>query len=207
MKTLAGYDKRRALRKLHYDNACKVLLEFEKPFWAPKCQEDRTGIRGGKSVTDLPVRQIFYPHPEQNRNNVLLASYTWGDDSLRWTGLRSEDRLRFALRDLAHVHNKPVSDLPFVGGISHSWAEHEFTSGAFAVFEPYQCVDLFPDIWKPEGRIHYCGEHTSTKHGWIEGAIESGIRVVKEIYDRIEDFPDLDDSTFPTEFAGQACSG
>ena len=117
------------------------------------------------------------------------------------------NRLRFALRDLARVHNEKPSDLPFVGGMSHSWAEHEFTSGAFAVFEPYQFIDLFRHIWKPEGRIHYCGEHTSTKHGWIEGAIELGIRAAKEIYDQVEAFPDLSDANFPSEFAGQTCGG
>ena len=29
---------------------------------------------------------------------------------------------------------------------------------------------MFEDIWIPEGRLHYTGEHTSTKHAWIEGA-------------------------------------
>lgn len=82
-------------------------------------------------------------------------------------------------------------------GTSHSWAEHEFTSGAFAVFEPHQCNELFDHIWKPEGRVHYCGEHTSTKHGWIEGAVEFGIRVAKEVYDRIEVCPKLDDNPVP----------
>jgi monoamine oxidase len=87
--------------------------------------------------------------------------------------------------------------------MSHSWAEHEFTSGAFAVFEPHQYNDLFPHIWNPEGRVHYCGEHTSTKHGWIEGAIESAIRVVQEIVRRVEMYPDLNDSLLPPEFANR----
>jgi monoamine oxidase len=164
MKDLAGLDKRRALRQLHYDNACKVLLEFNEAFWTKN-----RAIKGGKSIADLPVRQIFYPNPHQNKSNVLLASYTWGDDSLRWTSLNDDDRLRFALRDIARVHEEDESELrdKFVGGDSHSWAEHEFTSGAFAVFEPHQCNELFDHIWKPEGRVHYCGEHTSTKHGWM----------------------------------------
>jgi monoamine oxidase len=99
MKNLARQGKRQALRQLHYDNACKVLLEFKEPFW-----KNKHGIEGGKTITDLPVRQIFYPNKCQNNNNVLLASYTWGDDSLRWTGLSNDDRLRFALRDVSRVH-------------------------------------------------------------------------------------------------------
>jgi monoamine oxidase len=67
--------------------------------------------------------------------------------------------------------------------MSHSWAEDEFTSGAFAQFEPDQLVKLFRAVWQPENRVHYAGEHTSLKHGWIEGAVESGIRVAKEVCD------------------------
>lgn len=190
MKELASESKRRALRQLHYENACKILIEFKRAFWA----DGHRPIVGGKSVTDLPVRQIIYPNPEQNRNCVLLASYTWGDDSLRWTSLKTDDRIRFALRDLSRVHQIEQRELEamFIGGSSFSWAEQSFTSGAFAVFEPYQCIDLFEEaIWRPEGRIHYCGEHTSTKHGWIEGALESGVRVAKEICERISADPKL----------------
>ena len=114
-------------------------------------------------------------------------SYTWGDDSLRWTSLKRDDRVRFALRDLAEIHNReeyqgqnPLEGV-LVGGISHSWAEDEFTSGAFATFEPYQMIELFESIWMPNGRLHFCGEHTSLKHGWIEGAVESAIRVAGEV--------------------------
>lgn len=186
MNNLATDSKKRSMRQLHYENACKIIIEFDAAFWG----DLRQPISGGKSITDLPIRQTIYPNPAQNDNNVLLASYTWGDDSLRWTSLRPDDRIRFALRDLAKVHNMDLGQLEklFKSGTSHSWAEQGFCSGAFAVFEPYQCTELFEEeIWKPDKWLHYCGEHTSTKHGWIEGALESGVRVAKEIIDRIDD--------------------
>jgi monoamine oxidase len=176
MPQLTGPAKRRALRQLHYDNSCKVLLIFREPFWR------EIKIRGGKTITDLAIRQVCYPIKEQEmpNANILLASYTWGEDSLRWTALNKSDRLRFALRDLERVHKRSLKEI-FIRGTSHSWAEAEFTSGAFAMFEPYQLTELFRDVWRPEGLIHYCGEHTSTKHGWIEGAVESAVRVALEV--------------------------
>ena len=33
----------------------KVVLAFEKPFWA-----DQNGDTGGATLTDLPVKQIYY---------------------------------------------------------------------------------------------------------------------------------------------------
>ena len=58
--------------------------------------------------------------------NILLSSYTWGEDSLRWTALNKSDRLRFALRDLERVHNRSLKDI-FIKGASHSWSEAEFS--------------------------------------------------------------------------------
>jgi monoamine oxidase len=69
-----------------------------------------------------------------------------------------------------------------VGGMSHSWAEDEYTFGAFALFEPYQEQELFENVWKCHDRIHFAGEHTSLKHAWIEGAVESGIRAAREVF-------------------------
>ena len=65
MFMLASPEKRRAMRQLHYDNACKILMEFTTPFWL-----DEFGITGGRSVTDLPIRQICYPNRHQNDNPV-----------------------------------------------------------------------------------------------------------------------------------------
>lgn len=118
---------------------------------------------------------------------MTRPSYTWGDDSLRWTSLWPDDRIRFALRDVTELHGvkKPgsiqkIQEL-FVGGMSHSWADDEFSFGAFAIFEPFQESDLFEKIWAPYHDVHFAGEHTSLKHAWIEGAVESGIRAAAEI--------------------------
>ena len=192
MPGLLSTEKRRAIRQLHYDNSCKIMIEFSNRFWEralPGNDEGTQPIVGGASVTDLPVRRILYPsfRKKDHGRGGILTSYTWGDDSLRWTALSRDDRVRLALRSMSIIHNRDeaksvkLHEEVFVGGVSHSWAEDEFTSGAFATFEPYQLSDLFEHIWIPDGDIHFCGEHTSLKHGWIEGAIESGIRVAAEV--------------------------
>jgi monoamine oxidase len=40
---------------------------------------------------------------------------------------------------------------------------------------------MAPDIARPEGRVHFAGEHTSAWMGWMEGAIESGERAAREV--------------------------
>ena len=105
-------DKLRAIRTLHYENATKIILEFSQRFWDE--EGDLTPIKGGRSVTDLPIRWVLYPPRRQlipgSRRGVLLASYTLGEDSSRWTSLSSQDRIWFALKNLVELHfNKPVS--------------------------------------------------------------------------------------------------
>jgi monoamine oxidase len=41
---------------------------------------------------------------------------------------------------------------------------------------------LHEDIIKPEGRIHFAGEHASLYHAWIQGAFESGLRAAIAIH-------------------------
>lgn len=171
-----------AIRNLHYENATKIALEFKKRFW------EEGGIHGGNSVTDLPIRWVYYPSDEEYQDNssrgILLASYTWGDDSLRWGSLNHDDRIRFALRDIAKLHQMSDNKCEklLVGGMSHSWAEDEYTFGAFCLSYPHQEHGLFDATWKPYNGVYFAGEHTSLKHAWIEGAVESGIRVACEIY-------------------------
>lgn len=171
-------DKMRAIRALHYDTSTKVVLEFKSRFW-----ETRDDIYGGRSVTDLPIRSVYYPshgHGEPGPA-ALIASYTWCDDSLRWDSLSEQDRIRNALRDLAVLHGEVVYE-EFRQGISHSWLLDPYSCGAFALFAPEQQTQLHNAIATPEGRIHFAGEHTTLKHAWIEGAIESGIRAAVEVH-------------------------
>jgi len=171
-----SHDKNKAIRELHYDTSTKVFLQFRKAFW------EAEGIFGGNTTTDLPVRFVYYPsHGWRNGGPaVLLASYTWSDDSLRWDSLAERERVRFALDNIALIHGKQAYD-EFVTGTSHSWIRDECTSGAFALFEPSQQSNLWPFIPTPDGKVYFAGEHTTLQHAWIEGAFESGVRAAIEV--------------------------
>ncbi len=170
--------KQRAIRQLHYDASAKILAQCRRRFW-----EIDDGIFGGGSVTDLPIRNVYYP--EQGRETgrgVLLASYTWSEDAQRWGSLSPADRIAEAVEQLAHIH--PQIEAEFEAGASWMWHDDEFAGGAFALFEPGQQTLLHEAIVAPEGRFHFAGEHASLAHAWIQGAIESGLRAAKEIAER-----------------------
>jgi monoamine oxidase len=61
------------------------------------------------------------------------------------------------------------------------WAEDPWAGGAYLQFLPGQLYDLKPHFARPEGRIHFAGDHTSHLPGWMQGALASGHRVADEI--------------------------
>ncbi len=169
--------KQRAIRQLHYDASAKVFLQFRRRFW-----EDDDGISGGGSVTDLAVRNVYYPdHGRDTGRGVMLASYTWGEDAHRWGSLAPGERITQALEDVARLH--PQAPEEFEVGASKMWHDDEFAGGAFALFDPGQQTLLYDAIVAPEGRVHFAGEHASLAHAWIQGAIESGLRAASEVHD------------------------
>jgi len=168
--------KQQAIRQLHYDASAKILFQCRRRFW-----EDDDNIFGGGTVTDLPIRVMFYPdHSRDTGRGVVLASYTWSEDAQRWGSLSDHDRICQALDDVAEIHPQ-ITDA-FEIGVSKMWHDDEFAGGAFALFDPGQQTLLHKHIITPEGRIHFAGEHASLAHAWIQGAIESGLRAAHEIH-------------------------
>ncbi len=168
--------KQKAIRELHYDASAKILFQCRRRFW-----EEDDHIFGGGTITDLPVRNIYYPdHSRETGRGVMLASYTWSEDAQRWGSLSPADRIAQALEDVAQIH--PQVNEEFEVGASHMWHDDEFAGGAFALFDPGQQTRLYQEILCPEGRIYFAGEHTSLHHAWIQGAIESGLRTAFDIH-------------------------
>ncbi len=169
-------EKQRAIRQLNYDASAKIFFQCSRRFW-----EEDDGITGGGSVTDLAVRNIYYPqHGRETGRGVLLASYTWGRDAQRWGSLMPHERIEHALENVADIHPQIVET--FEVGISKIWHDDPFAGGAFALFDPDQQTLFHSHIEEPEGRIHFAGEHTSLRHAWIQGAIESGLRAAQEVH-------------------------
>ena len=168
--------KQRAIRQLHYDASAKILFQCKRRFW-----EEDDGIFGGGTLTDLPIRNLYYPdHGRETGRGIILASYTWSEDAQRWGSLKPDDRIIQALDDVAEIHPQIIKE--FEVGTSWMWHDDEFAGGAFALFDPGQQTLLYEEIVKPEGRIHFAGEHTSLHHAWIQGALESGLRAAVAIH-------------------------
>lgn len=175
--------KRRAIAELHYDEATKVLLEFNAPWWGPTV--------GGGAVTDHANRFTYFPShtPAGSSGGIVLASYTWADDAAAWDAIPAEQRAARALRGLletfvpAGVSAETIVSSYTGHWATESWMTEPLASGEAAVFLPGQATELGAAIRSPEaeGRLVFAGDHTSHKHAWIEGALESACRAAATV--------------------------
>lgn len=129
-----------ALRTLKYGPACKIGVKFKSQWWA----EGGVNIRGGQSVTDRPSRVVVYPSygidlGDPNPSHVLIASYTWTADALRFSALiaagkKEEEKLKsIVLRDLAAVHKVPYEMLlaQYIDHFPWDWNANRYSQGWF----------------------------------------------------------------------------
>lgn len=164
--------KQRAIRELPYTSAARIYLQSRTEFWAGE------GL-GISAYTDLPIMAIVNSTLNQPGTRGILDSYMVGEQARRVTEMKETERLRFALGEVEKVY--PLIRKNFEGGTSVCWDEDRWARGAYAWFEPGQMSTLLPDIARPEGRIHFAGEHASSWPGWMQGAFQSGHRAALEI--------------------------
>ncbi|KAK4164716.1 flavin-containing amine oxidase [Cladorrhinum sp. PSN259] len=185
-----SYAQKLAIRDLEYDNAAKVGMTFKTRWW----ETLQSGpFKGGQSYTDLPLRRVIYPSygiDTPHAAAALIASYTWGQDSLRMgsffhTPAGREYILSTTLRDLARLHNVTESLVrdQLVDYHLWDWYANEFSAGGFATFGPSQFSTMLPALLRPaySGKVHFAGEALSSGHTWIIGALNSAYRAVAEI--------------------------
>lgn len=169
--------KMEALRSVHYMGLTKVILTFSERFW------EKDGIHGGKSVTDRPSRFIYYPShsfPENPTVGVLVASYTWSDDSAIFSGTSDEDIKEVVLSDLEQIHGRRLRAL-CTGVLVKKWELDPYSLGGVTAFTPYQPLEYYEELFRSESRIHFAGEHTALPHAWMETAMKSAIRAAINI--------------------------
>ena len=205
------YGMKSAIRVLRYDTSTKVGIKFKTMWW----KEKRFNIiQGGVAKTDLPIRVCVYPsyNIDDTDSGVLLASYTWGQDSERIaahvsTKSPEDDKglKELMIYNLARLHtithdpgskqtyeerfqeNKQIISDNWVTHHAYDWSKDEFACGAFALFSPGQFSTLIPHLLRPasDGRFVIVGEHASANHAWIVGALDSSVRGLKQVLTRL----------------------
>jgi monoamine oxidase len=91
----------------------------------------------------------------------------------------ADKRLEFVVNEMERVHPGLRDNLE--GAVSKVWNADPWAGGPFVETTPGQLSTICVGIERPEGRVHFAGEHTSRWHGWMQGALQSGLRAAKEV--------------------------
>ena len=99
--------------------------------------------------------------------------------ALSVSAMGEEERLATVLAQIERVHPGIQAQ---VEGIAYKvWHEDPWAQGAYAIYRPGQMAALQPQAARPEGRVHFAGEHASILPNWMHGALESGVRAAREV--------------------------
>ena len=166
-------EKQMAIEQLPYLSGSKIFLQSKKRFWT---EEGLSGF----ATTDLPISQIWDMTYAQPGTRGILQAFPLTQHSRRVTGMSESERINFALEQVEQIY--PGMRDQFEGGVTKCWDDDEWARGVSAYYKPGQFGTLLPHVARPEGRIHFAGEHTSVWiDGWMQGALESGNRVAREV--------------------------
>jgi monoamine oxidase len=167
-------EKRRAVEEMPYTSVARTYLQTSSKFWLEE------GLSGYGS-TDISNTFVFDAAPGQTGKRGILETYVAGPRARQVTAMREDERIYSSLALVEKVLPRVRGE--FEVGATKCWDEDEWARGAYAWYRPGQMQSLLPHVARPEGRIHFAGEHASSLFGWMQGAFESGNRAAREVND------------------------
>ena len=163
--------KARTVAELPYFPATRFLLQCRTSFWQ---QEGFSGT----ARSDAPAEMWDCTY-DLDATRGILGATVGGEIGRTLAGMTRPHAIAYGLNLVGRTF--PAARTAFQTGVAYRWSRDAWAGGAFAVFHPGQMSTMMPDIARPEGRIHFAGEHTSSWMGWMQGALESGERAAAEI--------------------------
>ena len=163
--------KTAAIANLPYHHATRIYLQCRDRYWA------RDGL-SGFADTDHPMEIWDASHGQTGMRGILM-SFVQGPKARELAQVPRAEQLRFGMTAIEQVY--PGVEKAYERGFVKVWDEDPWARGAVAYLLPGQVRALEPHISRPEGRIHFAGEHASSLRGWMQGAFESGQRVAREV--------------------------
>jgi len=167
--------KRQILERVH--PVTRTYLQARSRFWAAAGE-------AGNAFTDLPIQLVTEQplgRPAGQGGRGILECHMKGPEAARVGGLDRAAQLAFAVDGMEKVH--PGFKGHFETGTVVDWAADPWAGGGYAWWKPGQLTDWMPELARPEGRVHFAGEHTSLLGRTMEGALESGNRAAREVHE------------------------
>jgi monoamine oxidase len=162
-------DQAAGIADANYARVTQVHLVPEAPFW------DDDGLPPSLYV-DGPLERVFAV--ETDGGVERLVCWINGDGAMPWDAMTDEDRVTFAIAELARV--RPASAGRVRGAFSWSWAS-PLSGGIRHAPAPGEVLGVGAVLGRTQGRVHFAGEHVRREEHGMEAACETGERAARAI--------------------------
>ncbi|MCA9779793.1 MAG: FAD-dependent oxidoreductase [Candidatus Eremiobacteraeota bacterium] len=175
------------LEKVTPNPMTRIFATYPEAWWNDQ------GIEAGRSLTDMPLSQVYY-YGNNNDQRPYIMAYSDGKDSDFWRTFQDPtepgiDKRLCVKPQLAEELHRQMEELhgrklPKPDGFLYKRWGSEYMGGAYHTWnpgsKPWETTEqmIQPDQEMP---LYVCGEAFSTQQGWIEGALETSEKVLAEI--------------------------
>lgn len=169
-----------------HDYLPSVKVGFEAPrFW------EADGVYGGLAWTDQDNENLIYPSGDWHGDKgVLVAAYSAGwfgaESVTRFNKMSHEARFDMCRRVVEALH--PGHSAKLTRPVTVAWAATPWSEGVGPVgekWETHQRGAWYGELLRPEGPIHFAGEHLSYVPFWQEGAALSSHAALTALQARV----------------------
>ncbi len=167
-------EKTNVISSLGHSAVSRVFLQTRTRYWGDHGPEYM-------SISDTPalgIRECSYHLPG---NRGLLECYVPGAAGRRLADMDPVQRVQTASAYVEQVFPGVAETLEL--GASKCWTADPYARGGYAYYRPGEMTRMLPLVRRPEGVVHFAGDHASPWPSWIQGAIHAGHRAAQEIGD------------------------
>jgi monoamine oxidase len=176
--------KRRCIAELGMGTNAKVLMQFE-------ARPQAYGDWNGYMISDAPFLYTWESTLGEPGESSIVTTYFGGRSGA--AGLPAPEPhaptvAREVGRNLISLSQDGAMGLAglrrgFNGRAwTDRWVADPWARGSYAAYLPGQYTRYYGYAGKPDGGVHFAGEHTATANqGYLEGAVASGERAAEEV--------------------------
>jgi monoamine oxidase len=175
--TAFSHEKLQAIHNLKYMAAARCYFQTRTRFW----QNDPLGPLGGLNLvgTDTMAGRVWNTSSQQADPQLgMVHAYMFDTEALEFA---AHGRGRVPAMSTLFHRLLPGIRGEIIGVAHKAWQEDPWAGGAWGWTQPGELSWMLPAMRRPDGRVHFAGEHTSLWIAYMNGALESAERVVQEI--------------------------
>ncbi|HLP56073.1 MAG TPA: FAD-dependent oxidoreductase [Fluviicola sp.] len=171
----------------HNISSCKLFFPLKEKYWEKADNRIPQII-----VTDTIVQDLYGLTwgTKEADNGVVLASYTWEDDSLKLLPFDEKELSRIVMSKLRQITMETVGQ-DITEHFDHSkpvtiqWIEQPTYVGCAKLYrtrnQDSNMLDLsYNQNYSAESKLYFAGENYSVEGGWTEPALRSGLDCVMQ---------------------------